>query len=89
MRKLAGGGVRRGADASVAGSRGTAITGVRGEYVRPIVLFQAQNANDAVPPNALKQHLVSELHIPEEQIAIATGSERDLEGVEVSSPATL
>ncbi len=57
-----------------------------GEYVRPIVLFQAQNANDAVPPDALKQHLISELHIPEEQIAIATGSQRDLEGVEVSSP---
>lgn len=57
-------------------------------YVRPIVLFQAQNANDAVPPEVLRQHLVTELHIPEDQIAIATGSQRDLEGVDVSSPAT-
>lgn len=51
-------------------------------YVRPIVLFQAQNANDAVPPEALRQHLITELHIPEDQIAIATGSQRDLEGVD-------
>ena len=56
-------------------------------YVRPIVLFQAQNVNDAMPPEALRQHLIAELHIPEEQIAIATGSQRDLEGVDVSSPA--
>lgn len=57
-------------------------------YVRPIVLFQAQNVNDAVPPQALRQHLMDELHIPEEQIAIATGNQRDLEGVDVFSPAT-
>jgi len=56
-------------------------------YVRPIVLFQAQNVNDVMPPDALRQHLISELHIPEEQIAIATGSQRDLEGVDISSPA--
>lgn len=55
-------------------------------YVRPIVLFQAQNVNDAMPPEILKQHLITELHIPEEQIAIATGSQRDLEGVDVASP---
>lgn len=55
-------------------------------YVRPIVLFQAQNVNDAMPPEALRQHLIAELHIPEEQIAIATGSQRDLEGVDISSP---
>ncbi|HET7831462.1 MAG TPA: DEAD/DEAH box helicase family protein [Gallionella sp.] len=56
-------------------------------YVRPIVLFQAQNTNDAVPPDALRQYLIAELHIPGEQIAIATGSQRDLEGVDISSPA--
>jgi type III restriction enzyme len=58
------------------------------EYVRPIVLFQAQNANDAVPPDALRLHLINELHIPDEQIAIATGNQRDLDGVDVFSPAT-
>lgn len=57
-------------------------------YVRPIILFQAQNVNDVVPPDALRQHLISELHIPEEQIAIATGTQRDLDGVDVFSPAS-
>jgi type III restriction enzyme len=57
-----------------------------GEYVRPIVLLQAQTVNGDVPPEALRRHLMDELHIPEEQIAIATGSQRDLEGVDVSSP---
>lgn len=57
-------------------------------YVRPIVLFQAQNVNDAVPPEILRQHLMNELHIPEEQIAIATGNQRDLDGVDVSSSSS-
>jgi type III restriction enzyme len=55
-------------------------------YVRPIVLFQAQNVNDTAPPEVLRQHLINELHIPEDQIAIATGSQRDLDGVDVFSP---
>lgn len=55
-------------------------------YVRPIVLFQAQNVNDEVPPPKLKQHLIEELHVPEEQIAIATGDTRELEGKDVSDP---
>ncbi len=55
-------------------------------YVRPIVLFQAQNVNDKLPPETVRQHLISELHIPEEQIAIATGSQRDIEGVDIASP---
>ena len=57
-------------------------------YVRPIILFQAQNVNDAMPPEVLRQHLLNELHIPAEQIAIATGSQRDLDGVDVSSPTS-
>ncbi|MHB1291323.1 MAG: DEAD/DEAH box helicase [Sulfuricella sp.] len=57
-------------------------------YVRPIILFQAQNVNDAVQPEALRQHQNNELHVPEEQIAIATGTQRDLDGVDVFSPAS-
>jgi len=57
-------------------------------YVRPIVLFQAQNVNDAAPPEVLRQHLMNELHIPEDQIAIATGNQRDLDGVDVFAPTT-
>ncbi|MGH8687250.1 MAG: DEAD/DEAH box helicase [Burkholderiales bacterium] len=53
-------------------------------YVRPIVLFQAQNVNDEVPPIKLKQYLIEELHVPEEQIAIATGDTRELAGKDLS-----
>ncbi len=54
-------------------------------YVRPIVLFQAQNENDEVPPEALRKHLQDELHIPPEQIKVATGDTRELEGLDLSS----
>ena len=54
-------------------------------YVRPIVLFQAQNENDEVPPEALRKHLEDELHIPKAQIAVATGDTRELEGLDLAS----
>jgi len=54
-------------------------------YVRPIVLFQAQNDNDEVPPKALRKHLEDELHIPPEHIKVATGDTRELEGLDLSS----
>jgi type III restriction enzyme len=54
-------------------------------YVRPIVLFQAQNENDEVPPEALRKHLQDELHIPPEQIKVATGDTRELEGLDLAS----
>ncbi|MFZ2394542.1 DEAD/DEAH box helicase, partial [Rhodoferax sp.] len=53
-------------------------------YVRPIVLFQAQNENDEVPPEALRRHLEDELHIPAEQIKVATGETRELEGLDLA-----
>lgn len=54
-------------------------------YVRPIVLFQAQNENDEVPPEALRKHLEDELHIPPGQIKVATGDTRELEGLDLAS----
>jgi type III restriction enzyme len=56
-------------------------------YVRPMVLFQAQNANDEVPPEALRKYLQDELHIATEQIVVATGDTRELEGLELSARA--
>jgi type III restriction enzyme len=54
-------------------------------YVRPIVLFQAQNENDEVPPEALRTYLEDELHIPKAQIKVATGDTRELEGLDLAS----
>ena len=53
--------------------------------LRPIVLFQAQNENDEVPPAALRKHLEDELHIPKEHIKVATGDTRELEGLDLAA----
>lgn len=54
-------------------------------YVRPIVLFQAQNANDEVPPEALRLYLQDELHIAPDHIVVATGDTRELDGLNLSA----
>ncbi len=54
-----------------------------GEYLRPIVLVQAQpERKDQVTLtySVLKDHLIKDQQIPENQIAIATGKEDDLTG---------
>ncbi len=56
-----------------------------GDYIRPIVLLQAQNSTEPVNADALRQHLVEQLHIPEDQIKIATGTQRELEGLDLSA----
>lgn len=52
-----------------------------GEYLRPIVLLQAQperQGQETLTYNVLKQHLITDQQIPENQIAVATGKEDDL-----------
>lgn len=50
------------------------------DYVRPIVLFQADAVNGEVPVEKLKEHLLSK-GIEARRIAVATGNQRDLDGV--------
>jgi type III restriction enzyme len=50
-------------------------------YVRPIVLFQAQDKTGDVPPAVLRQHLLDEKHATDEEIVIATGDQRGLNGL--------
>jgi len=59
-----------------------------GEYIRPIVLFQAERnvkGTKNVTYDVLKKALVEEFKVPEEQIAVSTGSHNDLEGIDVLS----
>lgn len=56
------------------------------KYIRPIALYQAEKKNLAVPVERLREFLVEELNVPEEQIAIATGTVRDLDGHDLLSP---
>ena len=52
-------------------------------YIRPIVLFQAQPKNQEVTVAALKEHLMDVEQIPESKIAIATGDQRELDGIDL------
>lgn len=59
-----------------------------GEYIRPIMLLQAQphfQNKTSITVETVKSTLVNQFHIPEEQIAIATGEIRDLDKPENQS----
>lgn len=59
---------------------------VTGEYLRPLVLIQAQPQNKNKPTltvDVVKQALLTAYQIPEEQIAIATGQTRELDDVDL------
>ena len=52
-------------------------------YLRPIVLFQAQNKNQEVNVEALKKHLLDIERVSENSIAVATGDQRELDGIDL------
>ena len=56
----------------------------QGAYIRPIVLLQAQNSSEPVNVDVLRAHLVDELHIPADQVKVATGTQRELDGLDLS-----
>ena len=53
------------------------------DYIRPIILFQAQPRNQEVTVAALKKHLMEVEQIPESKIAVATGDQRELDGLDL------
>ncbi|MES9902809.1 MAG: DEAD/DEAH box helicase family protein [Sedimenticola sp.] len=55
-------------------------------YIRPLILFQAQNKDQEVTVEALRKHLIEEENISEEKIAIATGNQRELDGINLFDP---
>jgi type III restriction enzyme len=60
-----------------------------GERIRPIVLFQAQTRREgerAITAEVLKQALVDDHRVPQQNIAIETGTTRELEDVDLSDP---
>lgn len=56
------------------------------KYIRPIVLFQAQKKNEEVTVEVLKNYLVDTSGIDENRIAIATGEQRELDGINLFDP---
>jgi type III restriction enzyme len=60
-----------------------------GEYIRPLMLLQAQNRSktqETLDADAIREILVGEFKIPEDQVAVATGSKREIDGVDLLSP---
>lgn len=61
-----------------------------GEYIRPIVLFQAQpqsQERSTFTVSVVKQALIDDFRIPAEQIAVATGDTRELDDVDLFDPS--
>lgn len=56
-----------------------ALKGAR--YIRPVVLFQAETKDREWTVERLKSHLLKEEGIPEREIAVATGAQKELSGV--------
>ncbi|MGI6856399.1 DEAD/DEAH box helicase [Mesorhizobium sp. 1B3] len=56
-----------------------------GEYIRPIILFQAQSASKDDPTRhtweKIETYLVDDQRIPKEQIAVHTGPRKDLDAI--------
>jgi len=53
------------------------------DYIRPLVLFQAENKGGAVTVEVLRDFLREQEGIAEEQIAVATGEQRELDGIDL------
>ena len=51
------------------------------DYVRPMTLFQAEKKNGTVTWEVLKKYLIEEQHIDEEKIAVVTGTQRELNDI--------
>ncbi|MCI5122368.1 MAG: DEAD/DEAH box helicase, partial [Candidatus Electrothrix sp. AUS4] len=58
-----------------------------GEYIRPIMLVQAQpmrKGQETLSVDVVKSCLLHDHNIPEEQIALATGDAKELEGIDMA-----
>ncbi|MDR0820369.1 MAG: DEAD/DEAH box helicase family protein [Endomicrobium sp.] len=72
--------------ASVLMRRKLAETAVKDEqYIRPVVLIQAENENRDITVDVIKKYLLENEKIEPEQIAIATGEQRELDNIDILS----
>lgn len=57
------------------------------DYIRPIVLYQAEKKNQDVTKDVLLKHLTEQEKIPREKIAVVTGAQKELDGINLFDPA--
>lgn len=53
------------------------------DYIRPILLIQAENAKGTATVKEVKRHLIDNEKVPEKAIAIATGDQREIDGIDL------
>lgn len=53
------------------------------DYIRPIVLIQSESKGEEVTEDVVKQYLIDNENIPAQNIAIVTGEQRELDGINV------
>ena len=58
---------------------------VENEYIRPIVLYQAENRDKEFNVDYVKNYLIESAKIPAQEIAVATGDNYELDGVNLFS----
>lgn len=56
------------------------------EYIRPIVLFQAEKKDKDITKEVILDYLVNQEKIDRERIAIVTGEQRELDGINLFDP---
>lgn len=57
------------------------------QYIRPILLVQAEPKNGEATVEVVRAHLINEMHVPEAQIAVSTGSTKELNDVNLFAPS--
>lgn len=56
------------------------------DYIRPIILFQAENKGQEITVEVLENYLIENEEINRNQIAIATGEQRELDSINLFDP---
>ena len=56
------------------------------DYIRPIILFQAEEKGREVTKEVLLKHLLEQQKIPREKIAVVTGDQKELDGINLFAP---
>ena len=55
-------------------------------YIRPIILFQAEEKGQEVTKDILLTYLLEQEKIPREKIAVVTGDQKELDGINLFAP---
>ncbi|HCM1078082.1 TPA: DEAD/DEAH box helicase family protein [Vibrio parahaemolyticus] len=55
-------------------------------YIRPIVLFQAENKDKDITVEVLVKHLKTVHKVTNDELAIVTGTQRELDGIDLFAP---